>query len=214
MKKIIFISVWFIVNSHMLLAQEEAEQDQETKHPVGIGIRLGDFNGISAQYFLTKQKISFGLDFGRSYFFKDDYEKRFDKYAKENNIDYITYYRERVLEGRSVGFKFNISKYGKIGKIPHFYWYGGVGFQARNFNLSHSFSEPVTAANSSIVKVNDVKISGVEHQSRGLDFIIGSEYVFQEFPLVFFVDLSMFVEVSELQNQLMGQMGLGARVHF
>ena len=210
MKSLVIISLCLF----SLTSFSQKEEDQEAKHPIGIGLRVGDFNGISTQYFLTEQRISFELNIGRSYFFGDNYEKRFEQYAEKNAIEYLNYHEERAFEGASLGFKFNIAKYGNIGNVPHFYWYGGTGFQLRNFKLDHSYSIPITAANSSIVKASDITVTDVKHSSYGLDFIIGSEYVFQEFPMSVFVDLSTFVEMAELRQNLMGQMGFGVRVHF
>jgi len=189
-------------------------KDQEAKHPVGIGLRLGDFNGISTQYFLTDSKMSIGLDVGRSYFWGDNYEKRFEQYAEEQSIEYSTYDKRGMVEGASYGFKFNICKYGNLGKTPHLYWYGGAGFQMRKFHLDHSYQVEVKAANSTVIKKNEVIDKGVKHSSYGIDFIIGSEYVFQEFPMTVFVDFTLFVEAQELPSQIMRQIGLGARIHF
>lgn len=207
----IFLTLILSVFSLLVFSKED---DQEAKHPVGVGIRVGDFNGISAQYFLTESRMSFGLDIGRSYFFGDDYEKRFEQYAEDNYIDYSTYDRKGTNEGQSYGFKFNVCKYGIIGNTPHFYWYGGAGFQMRKFQLDHEYLVEKTAANSLLIKQTAESLIGAKHSSYGIDFILGSEYVFQEFPMTVFVDISIFVEAQELPSQLMGQMGLGARVHF
>ena len=204
----------FIILTFSVITFAQKSESQEAKHPVGIGLRVGDFNGLSAQYFLTKARMSVGLDVGRSYFFGDNYEKRFDLYATKNDTNYVGYDKNGTNEGASYGFKFNICKYGLIGKVPHFYWYAGAGFQMRRFILDHEYSVERTAAHSNVVKQNDETIDGVQHQSYGIDFIIGSEYVFQEFPMTVFVDITTFVEAAELSGQLMGQMGLGARFHF
>lgn len=208
---IIFISLIF---TNINLGKNPNDDAQETKHPVGLGIRVGDFNGISAQYFLTQYKMSLGFDVGRSYFFADNYEKRFDEYAEANGLDYVTYDNKGTNEGASYGFKFNICKYTNVSKIPHLYAYGGIGFQARRFFLSHEYTIKKTAANSPLVKLDAQNIYNIPHQSYGIDFIAGSEYVFQDFPAAVFVDFSLFIEAYEITSQIMGQMGLGVRVHF
>lgn len=204
---------WFLLIFIPLFLPSNA-QDQEEKHPIGIGVRVGDFNGLSAKYYLIEEGINFELNIGRSYFFGDNYEQRFEKYADDHAIDYVVYYPNGTQEGASLGFKFNVSKSGILADIPHFYWYGGVGFQLRNFVLDHEYGVEVTAANSTQTRVSDAKLDGVKHFSYGIDFILGSEYIFQEFPLSIFVDISTFVEAGELRQKLMGQMGLGVRVHF
>lgn len=191
------------------------QEDQEAKNPIGIGVRVGDFNGITAQYFITKARISFGLDVGRSYFlFGDDYQARFSNYAEEEGIEYVNYDPKETNEGPSLAFKFDICKYGNIGKVPHFCWYGGTGFQIRHFTLDHGYQVEKTALNSTQIRYDDVVIKDVSHISYGIDFILGSEYVFQEFPMSVFSDLTLFLEAGELSGQFMGQLGLGARVHF
>ena len=209
--KIISIIILSIFSLNSYSQEKEA---QEAKHPVGIGLRVGDFTGLSTQYFLTDSRLSIGLDIGRSYFWGENHEKRFEKYAESEGIEYTIYDKKGWVEGPSYGFKFNMCKYGLLGNVPHFYWYGGAGFQMRRFQLDHSYQVEVTAANSTVVKEKEVQAKRVKHHSYGIDFIIGSEYVFQEFPLTVFVDFTLFVEAQELPSQIMRQIGLGARVHF
>lgn len=84
----------------------------------------------------------------------------------------------------------------------------------RKFTLDHSYKVEVKAANSTVVKESEVKAEAIKHHSYGIDFIVGTEYVFQDFPMSVFVDFTLFIEAQQLPSQLMRQIGLGARVHF
>ena len=200
------ILVLFYAFSFLSFAQE--------KKPLGIGFRVGDFNGLSAKYYFKKPTVSIETNLGRSFFSGDNYEKRFEHYAEDNRISYVEYDRKRTTELGSIGIRLDIQKYGKIGKTPHLYWYIGTGFQARKFTLEHNYSYQEKAKNSTYTRVNNDGLLSVSHRSFGLDFIIGWEYVFQEVPIAVFVDGLFFYELIGVENNMIAQFGLGARYHF
>jgi len=207
MKKYFVFLSFFI--SYFLPAQVRQES-----RPIGIGIRIGDFNGASIKYYLEDFGICLEANIGRSFFSADKYEKRFDKYAKENDLEYIRYDSKRTTEEGSFGYRIDIQKYGQIGNTPHLYWYAGTGFQARRLKLNHNYSYELTTPNSSLSRINNDGVANVIHNSYGIDFTIGGEYVFQEIPLSVFVDGLLFYEAFGLQSNMMAQFGLGARFQF
>jgi hypothetical protein len=86
--------------------------------------------------------------------------------------------------------------------------YGGVGAQLRSVQVDYLYSVPTT---------NGAPIISSENRTNidfGPEAFIGSEYYFQDLPIVVFAEVGLFMELVDRPGHLKLQGGIGARYIF
>ncbi len=181
----------------------------------GIGIRLGDPNGITIKKYMEGNALEFSI--GRSHFFNGNgyYDNRFNDWYNDMKFGYNDFQYVNYKTSVPIGFQLHYLIQKPITTIGDddirgLAWYYGYGGQLRYQSYTYSYRYKLGGNPEWIYttgqRVTDIDIGG--------DGVIGLEYTFEEAPITVFIDITLFIEVIDNPLLFWFQSGIGGRYRF
>lgn len=181
----------------------------------GIGIRIGDLNGVSFKMYRTASDLEFSLGQASYVYDNFDYNDSFGAWLSDNQFSYTDIdYRNYNLSA-PVMFQARMLFHKNLDKIADenvsgLKWYYGLGLQWRTRSIRYNYRYKVSGngnwINASTNKIRDHDI--------GAEGIIGIEYTFDDAPVSLFLDINLFLEIIDDPLVSWFQGGIGARYRF
>lgn len=202
MRKVLFL----IIGLFPLLALQAQSN-------LALGFRLGELNGLTLKQYNDGQ--AFELSVGRVSFFNPNrsYFERFESWYRNKGFPYydISYMDHRV--GTPFGVQLHYLRQNiflrQLG-VKGLQWYYGVGgqirFQTYRYDYRYKLEKKEDWRYATDQQIADTDI--------GLDILIGLEYLFQDAPIGFFLDINLFLEIVDDPFLFWTQGGIGGRYSF
>lgn len=184
-----------------------------TAGDLGIGIRLGDPNGLTFKKYNGNK--AWELSVGRTYWIygRGWYDKNFDKWYEHQKYGYSEFqyigYKSTFPVGMQLHYlihKDMKKQKSESGKVT---WYYGIGGQLRFQNFYYNYRYKLNG-DPNWYYANDVRVTNID---LGVDGVLGLEYTFKEAPVSIFIDGVLFVEIADAPFMMWGQGGFGVRVN-
>ena len=171
-----------------------------------VGLRAGDPFGLTYKnYFTSHRAIELGLGTSSRNWHYSYYRNSFRYYNKYDNYRYVSHYVESIiyLQARYL-LHYDIIVQGMEGTWQ---WYWGAGGEMKLAQVEYRFQDdlfPVNGIDTDVSTVFDL----------GPEGIIGMEYTFEDFPLTFFGEASLMIEIADRPAAMMLFGGAGVRLRF
>lgn len=202
MKNILFVFL-FVFSGSALFAQG-----------VGIGIRAGDFNGLSIKKYSDKKALELSIGRVHMYTGKTFYSNRFSTWYIDQEFPYDAYEYTGFKGTLPMGIQLNYLVRRDIGSVlgegtPGLEWYLGAGGQLRyqtyKFTYRYKYKGDPDWHSTNV---------NVRNLDLGPDGVVGLEYTFDEVPVSVFVDATLFVEIIDNPFLFWPQGCVGVRYNF
>lgn len=187
----------FIVSVGLVLGVNAWAQQQ------AIGIRAGDPVGITyKKYFSGSNAFEFIFGTASRSWHQNYYRNSFNEFDKYEDRRYLSHHVESTiyLQGRYLLHN-DIMVDGMEGSWQ---WYWGAGALLKLAKVEYRFQEDLPPYNIDTDVSTDIDL--------GPEGIIGTEYTFEDLPITFFGEASLFIELADRPATLRAFGALGMRL--
>ena len=169
----------------------------------GVGLRLGDPLGVSVKRYLPHRK-AVELNVGRTWNY--NYSRIFYRHYPSERYYYEGH---RNRSSVSVQARYLLHRRLRHPQLRGVEWYYGGGAQLRLFRVDYHYRRYEEAPEAAYLRTDRIAQTDL-----GLDGTIGLEYLHPRTPLSVFVDLNLFLELTDNLLTPHGQGGIGGRYYF
>ena len=168
----------------------------------GIGVKLGDPNGLSIKKY--NKKTAFELIVGTSNYwgnnrYYNNYYKH-DNRFKDNGWEYVSYDQRST----PIAIQFRYLIHNNISGLDGLQWYYGIGGQFRHQRFRYKYKD----------QFGDTYYDQATDFGIGPDGILGLEYTFKEVPISVGADVNLYMEIIDQPFLFLFQGGLAIRYRF